>query len=680
MAFDAIRIVPGFNAQKTPVLNQAGIVSGQFVRWRDGLPEKIGGWVQFFATMIGSIPRCLWGWEDLNDNSRLAIGSTSSLKVALNGVLQDITPQTTVTNTAPNFSTVNTSPTVTIIDSNISGVTTNNTVYISTPVAIGGLVLFGAYPIATEISSDSYTITASANATGTVNNAGAVPSFTTTSGSASVTVTLANHGLTAGSQWGVLVPTTVGGITILGRYQVQNPIATNTFTIVAANTASSNASGSENGGNVQTTYYVALGPGAPYAGYGTGTYGTGGYGTGVAPSATPGTPITATDWSLVNFGEVLIGNPAGGAIYYWGPESGYQVAQVIPTAPFIADGIFLAQPQEILVAWGVADSTGVQNPLRLVWSDAGNFLNWTATATDFAGGYTIPIGSKIISCIQAPNQFLVWTDTAVWSGQYIGQPLVFSVIKIMDGCGLIGRKAAGNLGTTTYWMGAAEFFQMSAGGAPVPLPCAVRDFVFQNLDPNNVSKIRFFSNAGFNEIGWYFPSASGGTGENDSYVKYNVVEGLWDTGPMGRSAWLDYSILGPPLGATTGGVIYQHEVGTDAAGAPINPVITTGTFRLAEGEDFQIVDYMVPDFVYGKKGQPQTATLLITLIGEAFPSDAANGLQVTTGPFTATQAIPFIEPRLRARDFQMEIQSQDVGSFWRGGLIRYRRMADGRNP
>jgi hypothetical protein len=680
MAFGAIRIVPGVNTQKTPVLNEAGVVDGQYIRWRDGLPEKIGGWVQYFAALIGSIPRCLWGWEDLNGNSRLAIGSTASLKVALNGTLQDITPQATVTNTAPNFSTIATSPTVTIIDSGITGVTTNNTIFLETPVSIGGLVLFGPYPIATDISTDSYTITAAASATSTVNNAGAVPSFATTSGSASVTVTLANHGLTAGTQWGVLVPTTVGGITISGRYQVQAPITTNTFTIVAANTASSNASGSENGGNALTVYFVTLGPGAPYAGYGTGNYGAGGYGTGVAPASSPGTPISSTDWSIVNFGEVLIANSAGGAIYYWGPESGNQNAQVLATAPFIADGIFLAQPEQILVAWGVSDSTGIQNPLRIVWSDAGNFLNFTATSTDFAGGFTIPIGSKIVSCQQVPNQFLVWTDTSVWSGQYVGQPNVFNIIKIMDGCGLIGRKAAGTLGETTYWMGQSQFFMMAAGGAPQPLPCSVRDFIFQNLDMNNVSKIRFFSISGFNEVGWFFPSSSGGSGENDSYVKFNVVENEWDKGPMGRSAWLDYSILGAPLGATTGGVIYQHETSPDAAGAPINASLTTGTFRLADGEDFQLVDYMVPDFIFGKKGQPQTATLLVTLIGEAFPSDGPNGQQVTQGPYTVTQAVPFIEPRLRSRDFQLVIQSQDVGSFWRGGLIRYRRMADGRNP
>ena len=680
MAFGAIRIKAGFNSQKTPVLNEAGIVGGQYIRWRDGLPEKTGGWAKYFATLIGSIPRCLWGWEDLNSNSRLAIGASAGLKVALAGVVTDITPQITITNTAPNFSTVSTSPTVTIIDSGISNPTTNNTVFIETPVAIGGIVIFGTYPIATVISSTTYTITAAAPATGTVNNAGAVPSFTTANLSSSVTVTLANHGLTAGSQFGVLVPTTVGGITLSGKYQVQNPVTTNSFTIVASTIATSSTSGSENGGNVRTEYFIALGPGAPFAGYGTGTYGTGGYGTGITPTAGTGTPITATDWSIIDFGEVLIANPAGGPLYYWGPESGYQNAQVLSTAPIIADGIFLAQPEQIVVAWGVSDSSGVQNPLRLVWSDAGNFLNWTATATNFAGGFTIPIGSKIVSALQAANQFLVWTDTSVWSGQYIGQPLVFSIIKVMDGCGLIGRKAAGVSNTSTYWMGASQFFMMAAGGVPQVMQCDVRDFIFQNLDTANASKIRFFANSGENEIGWYFPSLSGGTGENDSYVKFNVTEGEWDTGPMGRSAWLDQSILGPPLGGTVGGLIYQHEIAPDADGAPLNAVLITGTFRLADGEEFQFIDYMVPDFKFGEQGQPQTATLLITVIGEAFPSDPANSRQVTVGPFTVTQATPFFEPRIRSRDFQLVIQSQDVGSFWRGGLIRYRRMSDGRNP
>ncbi len=677
MAMKSLRIVPGFDTQRTPTLAEAGVVGGQFIRWRDGIPEKMGGWVKFFASPMGSIPRDVLAWQDINANLRLAVGSVSSLKVLTGGTAQNITPQSTTTNTAPNFSTVINTATVTIIDSNISNPSTNDAVFIETPVSIGGIVLFGVYPIATIISSTSYTITAASNATATVNNGGAVPLFNTTNGLATVQITLNDHGFVQGQTWPVLVSTTVGGLTLSGNYIVQAPVAANTFNIIVNGLATSTTSGSENAGNVRTLYYVALGPQSPFSGWGVGTWGGGGWGTGTSQPSGSGTPITATDWWLVNFGEVLIANPTGGAIYQWGPESAFQNAPVISQAPAMANGIVLAQPQQILVAWG-ASSNGIPNPLRLAWCDAGNFTQWTPLPSNFAGGYTIPRGSKIVRVLQAPAELLVWTDLAVWSGQYVGiGGGVFSFIEVMSGCGLIGPKAAGVLGEVAYWMSQKEFFMKAAGGAPLPLPCSVRDFIFQNLDPNNVSKIRCFTNSEFHEVGWFFPSASGGSGENDSYVKYNAVDNEWDTGPMGRSAWTDQSVLGAPIGGATSGFIYQHDVGYDMDGVAMNPQLQTGTFRLADGEDFQVVDYVIPDFRYGLKGGAQNATLLLTFQGNEFPADPTPNVQ---GPFTVTSPVKFIEPRLRTRDMSVLIQSQDLGSFWRGGLIRYRVQPDGRNP
>lgn len=773
MAFETVRLVPGFDFDKTPVLNETGISGGQFVRWRQGLPEKLGGWVKFYPTAVGptgNIPRKLAPWRDLNSNNRLAVGGTKSLQVITAGAIQDITPQQTTTNTAPNFSTVNGSATVTIIDSNISNPSTNDSIFIQTPVSVGGIVLFGVYPIATIISSTSYTITAASPATATESSTGTVPIFATVNGSSVVTVTLPNHGLSAGQTWPVLVSTTIAGVTISGNYVAQAPVTANNFaiTVNGVATATSNATvasaavqsggsggtngavvltvvggtgsaatlngtitgnaltainsvatagsysvfpanpasvtggglagatvnlvvdtaNAENSGNVSTIYYIALGPSSPFSGWGVGTWGGGGWGTGTSTPAGSGTPITATDWSIVNFGEILVANPAGGGIYQWGPESAFQQAVLIYQAPIIADGIELAMPQQILIAWGVPPSdptdpmnNGIANPLRMRWGDAGSFTTWTPTAINFAGGFNIPRGNSIVRVLQAPNQLLAWTDLAVWSGIYVGlatvgQP-VFDWNEVMAGCGLVSRKACGVLGTTTYWMSQNQFFAMPAGGVPSVLPCKVRDFVFPNLDRNNLAKVRFFSNAEFNEVGWYFPSTSGGTGENDSYVKFNIIEGEWDKGPMGRSDWVDQSILGSPLGATTGGLIYQHEVGYDMDGVAMNPVIITGAFALGKGEDFQLVDYVVPDMLWGVRGGSQNANVLFTLTGDGFPNDPSPNVQ---GPFTVTSATQFFELRLRSRDMTIRVESQDIGSFWRFGMTRFRTRPDGRNP
>jgi len=675
--FLEIRLQPGVKSVRTPAQNAGGITDSAFIRWKDGIVEKLGGWGRFYPSSINAgIPRALHSWQDLNGNNRLAIGATLGLKTLTAGLLSDITPQETITNSAVNFSTVINTPTVTIIDANISNPSTSDFVFFATPVSIGGIVLSGIYAIQTIISSTSYTITAASNATATVNNGGAVPLFNTTNGSSQVQVTLNNHGFTAGQTVTFLISTTVGGVTIFGNYLVQNPVAANTFTITAAQQATSTTSGSENGGNVNTTYYIQIGPQPLSAGWGIGTYGTGTWGVGNAPPQGAGTPITAADYSLLNFGENLIANPAGGPLFNWGPESGFINAGIIANGPIVADGCFLAQPQQIIVAWG-ASFTGANNPLRLVWCDSGNFNQWTPTSFNFAGGFTISRGSRIVGCIQSPNQFVVLTDIGAWSGQYVGQPLVFSIIEIMSGCGLVGRKALGIANTTGYWMSQAQFFQMAAGGVPAPMPCPVWDRIFQRIDTNNYSKVRFFANSQFNEIGWYYPSkpSLGGNGENDSYVKYNTVEGEWDMGPMGRSAWIDQSILGPPIGTTIGGLVYQHETSPDADGVAMNPFILTGDYPMGTGEQFEFLDYAIPDAKYGLDGSPQTATMLYTFFPKNFPNDAPN----PAGPFSASAAIPFIEPRVRGRTVALRIESQDLGSFWRLGLVRCRVAPDGRN-
>lgn len=676
MAFGAITLVPGIDTERTQTLNQAGYSNGNMIRWKEGLVEKIGGWTRYYASSVGSIPRTLWGWEDLNTNLRLAIGATASLSVVTSGTLVDLTPQQTTTNSVVNFSTVNGSATVTIIDANISNPNINSFVFISTPVAIGGIVLNGIYAIASIISPTSYTITAASLATSTVNNGGAVRSYATTNGSPTVTVTLAAHGYVVGQNVYHAVSTTVGGVTIFGNYIVLTVPGANSYTISASNSATSTTSGSENGGNVRSLYYIALGPAATTAGYGTGTYGGGGYGTGVAPPSGSGTPITATDWSLGNWGEILLANPRGGAIYQWSPSGGYSTMQLVSGAPISSVMMFVTMPQQIVVALG-ASRTGAPTPMDVRWSTAGDYTSWVASATNQAGSYTIPRGSLIVGGLQAQTQNLIWTDLAVWSMQYINVPNIFGFNEIMAGCGLIGGHAATVVGSSTYWMSQKQFFQMPSGGGPQPLPCKVWDFIFQNLDTTNTYKIRAGGNAAFNEVWWHFPSASGGTGENDSYVKYNYVEGEWDCGqlPTGRSAWMDQSVLGSAIGGDPTGLIFQHESGYDGDGAAINPYALTGYWVADEGEDFIFTDYFLPDFRFGLfNGSSQTATMLVTLFGVNEP----NGVVRTYGPFTVTSSTPSFAPRARNRQYAVQIESLDSGSFWRIGRTRYRWAKDGR--
>lgn len=687
MPFGSVSLTPGFNVEATPTAgsalgintqgytNQIGINSGNMIRWKFGMAEKIGGWERFYPFSIGSVPRELHPWQDLNGNQRLAVGATASLSIITQGVNTVITPQQTTTNTLPDFSTQTASPaTITIIDTNIANPTTNNFVFIETPVSVGGVVLSGGYPIQSIITSDSYTILSATAAATTVAHGGVLPTYTTTTGHAQVTVTLPSHDYTVGSSFYAAVPTAVGGVTVSGSYLVQSS-TTATFGIIVNAPATSAATVAENNGHVLFEYYITIGPQSTSAGYGTGTYGSGGYGTGVAQPTGLGTPIMATDWSIGNWGEILLACPQGGGIYQWGPESGFQTASLVQGAPISNVSIFVAMPQQILVALG-ASFTGAPAPLDVAWSDAGDYTNFQPTSTTFAGAYTIPRGSKIIGGLQAPTQNLIWTDLAIWSMQYVNLPLVFGFSEIMSGCDLIGSHAAVLAEGTVFWMSQNQFFSMPAGGGPSPLPCKVWDIIFQNLNMTFASHIRAGANSAFNEIWWHYPSHSSPSGENDSYVKYNLVEGEWDYGqlPTGRSAWIDQSVLGSPLGGDPTGLIFQHEQGYNGDGVALNPLLRSGYWVIGEGEIFAFVDQFIPDFIYGTYAGAKTASPLITLYSVEYP----NGPVTTYGPYTVSNAINQIATRVRGRQMAIQIESQDADSFWRIGRARYRFAPDGR--
>ena len=700
MAHSTLKLIPGVDVIKTPTLNEAALSSTNLVRFMPdrnnlGLVQKLGGWVAYFNSAYSSTIRALKGWADLNAVNHLAVGCTASLNVLTGNNNQNITPQTYTTNTSPNFSTTSGSTTVTVIDSGIVASIYDYVDYV-TPVSVGGIVLSGPYLIQSAAST-TYTITAATAATSTVANGGASYTFSTTSASPVVTAVLNNHGYSVGSQFYVGVATTVGGLTLSGLYIVASVVDANTFTFSAQNTASSTAGPvSINSGNIQSQFYIAVGPQPTGAGFGVGGFGTGGFGVGTSPTATPGTAITASDWSLDNFGENLIACPAGGPIYFWSPSGSLQNAQILSgQVPLVNDGIFVAMPQRQVIAWG-SSFTLQPDPLLIRWSDVADSTVWIGTATNQAGSYRIPTGSKIVTCIQGPQQGLIWTDLDLWSMQYIGAPLVYGFNKIGSNCGAISRKCVGQMGNTIYWMSQKQFF-MNAGQGPQPLPCPVWDVIFQNLKSGNdangipyTQHIRCAPNSQFNEIMWFYPSANG-NGENDSYVKFNTVLNQWDFGSLGRSAWIDQSVLGPPIGAGTDNYLYQHEIGNDAASGTTTTAMQssmqTGFFSIAEGDNIMYVDQIWPDMKWGTYSGNQNATVNMTLYWTNYAGDptvstgsyaGAPSNLVSSATFPMTQSTEYISCRIRARLIAVSISSNDVGTFWRLGGIRYRASADGK--
>jgi hypothetical protein len=668
-----LKLLPGVNADFTPTLNQAGISSCDLIRFKDKLPQKLGGWNRFFNNPLAGVPRAAHGWSDLRGLNHLAVGTTQQLAVITDGALQDITPQTLVSDFMPSFSTTSGSPIVEVDDPNVNNLTAFDAVFFNTPISFGGVVFTGLHPITTVTGATKYQIEAAENATSTVASGGAVPSFTTTVNSAQVAVDLPNHGLSLNDTFTFPLATIVGGIVIQGTFTVISVQTANDFVITGSTQATAAETVQMNNGMAELMYFITLGPPALGIGFGLGGFGEGGFGTGIVEAVQTGVPTHASDWSMDNFGEDLIANPKGGPIYFWQPNAGFQTAELVATGPVFNNGIFVAMPEQILVAWGSTLSNGQQDLLLVRWSDSQDFTNWAVTSETQAGSFRIPTGSKIVAGFQGPQQSLIWTDIDIYAMQYLGPPFVFGFNKLSSGCGLIGPHAVTSLRGNTYWLSGGSFFVLSGGGVQ-EIPCSVWDVIFQDLDEANQDKCIAAANSQFDEVAFYYPSKSGGTGENDKYVKLNVSDGTWDYGNLGRSAWQDQSVLGQPIGVSPSGVIFQHETSFDADGAPLVSTFTTGFFVLSEGQDIPFVDWLFPDMKWGTFNGPQNASVQVTINVVAYPNAPVKQF----GPFTMSNAVQFINLRLRGRQISLTIMSSDLGSFWRMGNPRIRVAKQGR--
>ena len=566
-------------------------------------------------------------------------------------------------------------------------------VNISTPIIISGnFTLSGTYTINSAPINDTYynlyTILVPTLAL-TSTTKTSLTTFSFTSGKNYVTVNQTNSYI--GNQYSTFTQATsaLGG-SIYGSYLIStSPVPTSSSYQITANyAASASATVTQNNGYAHFQYYYNLQSTYAYGGYGTGGYGTGGYGIGQSLTNITVNPITAIDWSIANFGAILLANPQGGPIYYWNPSVAPTTAYLLPNTPLQNQGIFSAMPARQVVAYG-STVTGIQDPLLVAWSDAGDPTVWTASSNNQAGSYRIPEGSLIVGAIQAPQQALIWTDLALWSMQYIGPPNVYGFNKIGDGNGLIAKKAAGILNGVTYWMGQQKFQMLSSGG-PVTLPCPIWDNVFQNLNTGTLangqpasSLIRCATNSTFGEVTWYYPSTN--ATYNDSYVKFNINNNQWDYGTLDRTAWIDQSVLGTPIGASSGGVLYQHEQGYNNGTSGMVSSFQTGFMQLNEADNMVFVDQIWPDFKFvtaggGSGGVTTSATMYITFIGADYPG----GPQTTYPTYTITKDTNYISTRIRNRLLAIKVSTSSDGTtaalntFFRIGALRYRYQLDGK--
>lgn len=665
MPLHRIAVKPGVNSQLTQTQNRSSWWASNLVRWQNGLLEKIGGWLRLIPDQAAGLIRAMHAYQDLSLTDQLLLGTDGGAQIynSSNGLNTFIfgrrgtDPSTTVLN----FTNASASLAIHDVGSNV---TVGGTVTLLITVSGGNRIYLAGtqWVVATKVDADNYTVTLPAAALSDAD--GATPEVSTGGGIWTIpatgiplTIHLVNHGLVPGNSFAIQFDmgqsNPLGGLVYslpVGIYTVGLVLSADYFTLTGQTMTATIASpvvDAENNGDIPLIY----------------------------PSSSQ--PTSVSNWSLDNFGQIGLINYQDGPIFAFTPP----VAGLLPSAdqiigaPTINTGMFVAMPQAQIIAFG-ADVSGVQDPMLVRWCDTSDFNNWIADSSNQAGSYRLSQGSRLVGGIQAPQTTLLWTDTGIWTMQYTGPPFVYNLYEIGTGCGLIASNARAILNSSVYWMGDRQFYVYDGQGMR-DLPCDVWDFVFNDIDSANASKCFAGSNSAFNEVFFFFPSASGGTGEIDSYVKLTAQGGsiLWDTGRLARTSWIDQSVFGQALAGDLNRRIQQHDIGYDDDGAAMAGVyVESGYVDVSDGDDIMLMDEIIPDM---KWFGDVPGGVSITLKGTMYPQ----GSYRQKGPYGMDMANKHIRPRMRARQIAIRVDwLARLGFSARFGDWRFRAKASGKRP
>jgi len=637
---------PGFNKMVTDSGAESQWVDGDFVRFRYGLPEKIGGWNQLttgYKTLPGAA-RAQHTWTSLAGEKYAAIGTSQGLFLYYGDDFYDITP----------------------LDAAITGATF-------------------------DASTGSPTVTVNKNAHGLLN--GRYVTFDT-----------------------VTVPTGSGYASTDftdNTFEIAN-VTANTFEITMPTNSAGTTSGT---GSAEILPYVIVGPVFQTAGYGWGTYlwGEEAWGT---ERSTSNVVLDPGNWSLDNFGQILIATIRDGRTFTWnaGASGARGIrATVMSGAPTATRLTQVSDRDRHLFHFGTETTIGdssTQDPMFIRFSNQEDYNTYQPTATNTAGTFRLDKGNKIMGAVSGKDYTLVLTDSSAYVIQYVGPPFTFSVRQVGTNCGLIGQHALSYSNGIVFWMsGEGGFFMFD--GTVKAIPCLVEDFVFtttgNNLGINyNSAEIVYAEhNSLYNEINWFYPKS--GSEQIDRCVTFNFAENCWTTSSLARSTYADqgvfdlpyateYNRTGTPTfpiqgvtnlyGAST---YYAHETGTDQINSSgttsINAYIKSGDFDISatrditgqstgmadfrgDGEFIMSMRRFIPDF------KVLTGNSKVTLLLNDYPSQSATSSPL--GPFTITSSTDKVDTRARGRLLAIKIENDGTGETWRYGTLRVDVRPDGR--
>lgn len=739
MPLQKLQFRPGINREGTDYSNEGGWYACDKVRFRSGFPEKIGGWIRLSNDTFLGIARSLWNWVTLNGANLLGVGTNLKYYIELGGEYNDVTPiRVTFTNssspsTANCISTTNGSNVVTINYANYGG-DTNDFVTISGATAVGGIPAaeINAEHQITYVDLDTFTFTVNSAATsnvaagggnaitmafqvntgldvfvvGTGWGAGTWPSyiqttltnpFTCTSPSNVVTVTQTAHGLSnsdyvvfnsiSGNVCGIASAPFIKAVPVT----VVNANAYTFSTVIGSNTYTTSNNGPTGGTVVVST------PVAPVRGWGA--------------AADVGIGQQLRLWTNDNFGEDLIIAPRGGAIYYWDATTGVSVRAVelstLASASTVPGTIYTYKDfvpnqtnqvigsaiQRFVIAFGANpyDPTNPNttfDPLLVRWSDQENPFLWVPEATNQSGEYRLNIGSTIISARSTRQEILVWSDSAIYSMQYLGPPYIWGFQLLQDNITIMSPNAAITINNITYWMGTDKFFMYS--GRVETLPCAIWQFIFDDINKDQAFQIFAGSNEAYSEVWWFYCSQNSNT--VDSYIIYNYLERTWAYGTMDRTAWLDSGLRQYPMAAdgVNRRILYHEAAVDDVSGltpVPIEAYIQSSDFDIGDGHNFGFVWRILPDLTFNGSNvnQPKVTMTVRPRRNSGAPYGVADTPEVaSTQNYTGQRTYDVQEfdgqvyTRLRARQMAFRITSTELGVAWQLGTPRIDIRNDGR--
>lgn len=637
MPLQKLQFRPGINREGTDYANEGGYYDCDKIRFRSGFPEKIGGWTRMSDSQYLGVARSMWNWIDFDGTyNYLGVGTNLKYYIEYGSTYYDVTP--IVHESSPDLSdpfiATDGSDELTVVDAQYHP-NVGDYVTFSGATSLGGVVT-------DTILNAEFTVSSLVNAT-------------------AYTVTLpvtANSSDIGG-----------GGAAVVAAYQY--PVGLDVYSIGS--------------------------------GWGAGPYSRGGWGSAYTGG---GVGQQLRLWSNDNFGKDLALAPRGGPIFYWQDEltvgTRAQYLSDLSTAagyagefvPHTTNEVSASSIQRFLVAMGAnpydpTDANSEFDPMLVRWSDQENPYEWVPAATNQSGEFRLSHGSYIMTYQNTRQEILIWTDSCLYSMQYLGPPYVWGFNILMDNISIMSPNAAITVNNVTYWMGVDKFYMYS--GRVETLPCALRQFIFEDINTEQAFQVFAGANEGYNEIWWFYVSEGSEDNTVDRYVIYNYLDRVWYYGTMARTAWLDSGLRPYPMAANYDNRILYHESAVDDVSGltpvAINAYVQSSDFDIGDGHNFGFVWRILPDvnFNGSNVNNPSVTMTVKPRQNSGTPYGTADSPTVTSANnyglrnvYTVQEFDGQVYTRLRGRQLAFRIESNTVGVAWQLGTPRIDIRNDGR--